>query len=86
MEHSQVIQTMQETLFCLLLPGDSVSSRRAAEIMLAGCIPVFIGPPYHNMPLAEHIDYKAASIFLHVEEILPEAQKSMRQQLAEGSL
>ena len=69
MDHSQVLQTMEETIFCLLLPGDSVSSRRLAEIMLSGCIPVFIGPPYHNMPLSEYADYKATSIFLHVEEM-----------------
>ena len=67
--HPDVIKIMQETVFCLLLPGDSASSRRLAEIMLAGCIPVFVGPPYHNMPLSDFVDYRAASIFLNVEEM-----------------
>ena len=64
-----MIAVMEQTIFCLLLPGDSVSSRRMAEIILAGCIPVFIGPPYHNTPLSDYIDYRAASIFLHVDEM-----------------
>ena len=61
---------MKSTLFCLVLPGDSASARRTSEIFMAGCIPVFLGPPYGSMPLAEEggIDYKASSLFFNVTE------------------
>ena len=61
---------MSSTLFCLVLPGDSASARRIGEIFMAGCIPVFLGPPYGSMPLAEEggIDYRAAGLFYNVKE------------------
>lgn len=66
----QVMDRMMSTLFCLVLPGDSASARRTSEIFMAGCIPVFLGPPYGSMPLAEEggIDYKASSLFFNVTE------------------
>lgn len=30
--------------------------------MMAGCIPVFIGPPYASMPLGKYVDYDAAAM------------------------
>lgn len=32
----------------------------------AGCIPVFIGPPYNSMPFAGTIDYRSAGMFFNV--------------------
>ncbi|CAK0784428.1 hypothetical protein CVIRNUC_007632 [Coccomyxa viridis] len=66
----KVMDRMKSTLFCLVLPGDSASARRTSEIFMAGCIPVFLGPPYGSMPLAEEggIDYKASSLFFNVTE------------------
>ncbi|BDA44690.1 hypothetical protein COCOBI_06-1680 [Coccomyxa sp. Obi] len=67
---AQVMQRMRSTLFCLVLPGDSASARRTSEIFMAGCIPVFLGPPYGSMPLADAggIDYRASSLFFNVSE------------------
>ena len=59
---------MRSTLFCLVLPGDSASARRTSEIFMAGCIPVFLGPPFGSMPLADAIDYKASSLFFNVSD------------------
>ncbi len=39
---------MRRSVFCLVLPGDAQSTRRLSEIFLAGCVPVFIGPPTTN--------------------------------------
>lgn len=66
----QVMDRMRSTLFCLVLPGDSASARRTSEIFMAGCIPVFLGPPYGSMPLAEEggIDYKSSSLFFNVTD------------------
>ena len=38
------------------------SSRRLTEAILNGCLPVFFGRPYHNLPLAEDIDYRSFSV------------------------
>ena len=34
-------------------------------ILAAGCVPVFIGPPWHAMPYPEVVDYKAAAVSIH---------------------
>ena len=54
----QVLAKMENTLFCLVLPGDAQSTRRLSEVFMGGSIPVFIGPPYHSMPFSDFIDYK----------------------------
>ena len=53
-------------VFCLVLAGDAASTRRFSEIMMAGCIPTFVGPPYHSMPFVEDVDYRDAAIFFNV--------------------
>lgn len=34
----------------------------------AGCIPVFVGPPFHAMPFGRHVDYAASSIFVNLTD------------------
>lgn len=46
---------MRHSVFCPAFPGDAASTRRLSEIFLAGCIPVFLGPPYHSMPFSETV-------------------------------
>lgn len=58
-------------VFCLVLPGDAASTRRFSEIMTAGCIPVFIGPPYHSMPLIHDVDYRNAAVFFSIQNHSP---------------
>jgi len=68
MPHKEVRAVMRRTKYCLLLAGDSVSSRRLADIVLSGCIPIFLGPPYHNTPLSDWLDYLSLGIFIHALE------------------
>jgi hypothetical protein len=42
-EHAEVQAEMRASRFCLMLPGDNVSSGRLTEAILAGCIPVVRG-------------------------------------------
>jgi hypothetical protein len=37
---------MHEAVFCLVPAGDTRSSRRLFDAVMAGCIPVFVGPKY----------------------------------------
>lgn len=64
----RMFECMSTSRFCLALPGDSASTRRLSEIMLAACIPVFVGPPYHSMPFHHSIDWAAAGVFFNISD------------------
>ena len=49
--HEKQMELYLTSKFCLMLPGDSQTSRRLPEAVMAGCVPVFLGPPFHSMPL-----------------------------------
>jgi hypothetical protein len=61
--HHHVVQDMQHSQYCLVMPGDTQASRRLTEAVLAGCIPVFIGPPFHAFPMAHVVPYTAFAFF-----------------------
>lgn len=63
--HSALLETMSQFRFCLVLAGDTSSSRRLADAMLAGCLPVFVGPPFHTLPFASTVDYASFAIFFN---------------------
>ena len=50
--HRPMLESMAASLFCLILPGNSQSSQRITEAFLTGCIPVFLGPPWHTLPFS----------------------------------
>lgn len=54
---------MRNSTFCLIPEGDTASSRRLFDAMLAGCIPVFIGSEYER-PFEDIIRYDLLSIKL----------------------
>ena len=62
-EHRATVEEMLGARFCLVLAGDTQSSRRLTEVMLTGCIPVFVGPPWHAMPLADSVPWKTFAMF-----------------------
>lgn len=68
--HDALRGVMQRSLFCLVIPGDTASSRRLTEIVLAGCIPVFVGPPWHSMPLAAWLDYSKFALFVELGQLV----------------
>ena len=54
-KYSEMFKKMRQSIYCVVFPGDAASTRRLSEIFLAGCIPVFMGPPYHSMPFSETV-------------------------------
>ena len=48
----QLLADMARAHFCLIMPGNSQSSGRLADAFFTGCIPVFLGPPFHTLPFA----------------------------------
>ena len=67
--HAVVRQEMWRAVFCLLLPGDTASSSRLTEAMLAGCIPIFLGPPWHAQPLPARLRYPDFSLFFQLDAL-----------------
>ncbi|CAL5229778.1 g13167 [Coccomyxa viridis] len=65
-QHRSLMQQMANSAFCLIMPGNSQSSQRLTEAFLTGCIPVFIGPPWHSLPLTQKVDYASAALFLNI--------------------
>lgn len=49
----QLLEKMRRTIFCPIVASNVQSSRRLSEAVLSGCIPVFFGPPFHTLPLAQ---------------------------------
>lgn len=64
--HAAFIRDLSRTSFCLVTPGDSQSSRRLTEVMLAMCIPVFLGPPFHTIPFASKVPYRELGVFFEM--------------------
>ena len=60
------LRELQGSRFCLVLPGDTPSSSRLSEIMLAGCIPVFAGPPWVLLPLLPAVPYQRVALFFRM--------------------
>ncbi|KDD75549.1 hypothetical protein H632_c623p1 [Helicosporidium sp. ATCC 50920] len=64
--HDEAMARMRRSVFCPVMAGDTQSSRRLAEVVLAGCIPVFVGPPYHTLSMPLDVDYASIGIFVDV--------------------
>lgn len=49
---SELLKDMARSQFCLVMPGSQQSSGHLADAFFTGCIPVFLGGPFHTLPLA----------------------------------
>ena len=68
MAYGDMLALMQRSTFCLMPPGETASSRRLTDAVLSGCIPVFIGPPWHEMPLPDYVEYTAFAVFIVAQQ------------------
>ena len=64
----QVLSGMKSSVFCLVLPGDSQSSRWTSQVVMSGCVPVFVGPPYASMPFPIDFGYGFASLVFNITD------------------
>ena len=78
MPYEELQAQMHRSTFCLLPPGGTASSRRLTDVVLSGCIPVFIGPPWHAMPLARHLDYTTFAVFVNARSMRSVASSHAR--------
>ena len=68
LDHAAYLDAMRRATFCPIVASNAQSSRRVSEAALSGCVPVFLGPPFHVLPLADAIDYASFSIFIRVRD------------------
>lgn len=68
MPHPTLMDHYRQSQFCPVMPSNVQSSRRLSEIVLAGCIPVFLGPPFHTLPLAQYVNYAQMGIFFNISQ------------------
>lgn len=68
MPHDRLLASMSRSVFCPILPSNTQSSRRLSEAMLTGCIPVFVGEPFHTLPLATDVPYASFALFVNVSD------------------
>lgn len=69
--YGETRKTYARSIFCLLPPGDTLSTRRLSDIILSGCIPVFIGSRrfFSVAALSEIVDYSTFALFFDIEEL-----------------
>lgn len=53
--NSVFLKNLARATFCPVLPGDEQNSQHVVDRYLAGCIPVFPGPPYHALPFEKEV-------------------------------
>jgi len=64
--HTETMREMVKSEFCISMAGDTPSSRRISESIISGCIPVFVGPPWHTLPLPNHIPWEHIALFFEI--------------------
>lgn len=58
------VEEIRDATFCLIVSGDTASSRRLFDAVLGGCIPVFIGPIY-TLPFESTLDWQSFTLRLN---------------------
>eukprot|EP01025_Chloroclados_australasicus_P033552 TRINITY_DN3425_c0_g2_i1.p1 TRINITY_DN3425_c0_g2~~TRINITY_DN3425_c0_g2_i1.p1 ORF type:complete len:437 (+),score=42.62 TRINITY_DN3425_c0_g2_i1:310-1620(+) len=67
--HIDVLQQYHYSKYCFVIAGDSESSLRLTEVVLAGCVPIFVGEPFHALPFKQQIDYRQFGLFFRLENL-----------------
>lgn len=67
-DYRTVRRELAESRYCLVVPGDTSSSRRLADAIVAGCIPVIVGEPWHALPYLPYLDYSEFALFVRILE------------------
>jgi hypothetical protein len=54
-DHSSFMKLLFRTRYCPVIAGDEQNSQHVVERYIAGCIPIFVGPPYHALPFETEV-------------------------------
>jgi hypothetical protein len=58
--HTEYVGQLQRSVFCFIVRGDTSSSRRLFESIVAGCLPVIVSEGI-ELPFTKHVDYSKFS-------------------------
>ena len=67
-QQAEIIHSMRRATFCPVLASGTQASRALPAAALAGCIPVFFGPPFHALPFAGDVQYHKIAMFFNITE------------------
>lgn len=84
-DHRAVIKEMLHSRWCIVVAGDTQSSRRVSEVMLTGCVPIFIGPPWHILPFSRRIPWQEFSLFINMSSVYHSSNATTLQPLVRVS-
>jgi hypothetical protein len=84
MGHRAMLVDLASARFCIVIAGDTPSSRRLSEVIAAGCIPVLVGVPWPALPLAPFVDYSSFAIFVRLGGQDAWLQDDDKKELEEG--
>eukprot|EP00931_Biecheleriopsis_adriatica_P060277 TRINITY_DN36182_c0_g1_i1.p1 TRINITY_DN36182_c0_g1~~TRINITY_DN36182_c0_g1_i1.p1 ORF type:complete len:326 (-),score=30.11 TRINITY_DN36182_c0_g1_i1:110-1087(-) len=62
-EPGQYEEQLSVSQFCLVMPGDTVSSRRDLEVALFGCLPIYVGRALDSLPFKDIVPYQEFALF-----------------------
>jgi glucuronyl/N-acetylglucosaminyl transferase EXT2 len=69
-EHSwNYPQVLQESNFCLILPGHRHEVSDLLDILMMGCIPVIVRDYQFMLPFSEVLDWSLPAVFVWIEEL-----------------
>ena len=60
--HAEYVKKLQRSRFCLVVRGDTSSSRRLFEAIVAGCLPVILSEGL-ELPFERRVDYASFAYF-----------------------
>jgi len=60
----ELLEDMSHAHFCLVMPGNVQSSGHLADAFFTGCIPVFLGPPFHSLPFPHLVSFQESLLGL----------------------
>jgi|ERR1712086_208830 len=58
------------SMFCFVVPGDTIATSQATRAMVAGCVPVFLVADFRELPFSNVLDYSQFSIRMHGNDLL----------------
>ena len=74
--HTQFLQRMRRSKFCVAARGDNPGSPKLGESILSGCVPLIVMD--QDLPFERHLNYSAFSIRFRVDEVLRDPSVVLR--------
>lgn len=86
-ERASSIRLMRSSRYCGILPAsDRQSTIELPLAIQSGCIPVFLGPPFHSMPMVSDLDYSKLAVFVNLVDHTKSMWKITDLRMQDGDL